>query len=108
MQESAYMRRLAATIGWRLPGRKGGWLDPRVVELVSLAAREGSLAAAAREAAMPYRTAWALVDEAERVPMGEDLRAYGEMIVETLAARHPELTVVALRALAAKLTFENR
>jgi molybdate transport repressor ModE-like protein len=66
MQEYAYMRRLAATIAWRLPGKRGGVLDPRVVDLVSLAVRHGSLAAAARLAAMPYRTAWALVDEAER------------------------------------------
>ena len=66
MQELAYMRRLAATVGWRFSGRRGAPLDPRVVELVSLAGREGSLAAAARAASMPYRTAWSLVDEAER------------------------------------------
>lgn len=66
MQESAYMRRLHATIGWRLPGRTGETLDPRVVELVVLAAEHGSLAAAARAAGLPYRTAWALVADAER------------------------------------------
>jgi molybdate transport repressor ModE-like protein len=65
MQESAYMRRLAATMAWRIPGRKGETLDHRVVELVELTARHGSLAAAARAVAMPYRTAWALVAEAE-------------------------------------------
>ncbi|CAG0962360.1 hypothetical protein BURK1_00780 [Burkholderiales bacterium] len=60
------MRRLRATVGWRLPGRGGAWLDARVVELVALAARHGSLASAARAAGLPYRTAWALVDGAER------------------------------------------
>ena len=60
------MRRLRATIGWRLSGRTGEALDPRVVDLVALAARHGSLAAAARAAGLPYRTAWALVAEAER------------------------------------------
>lgn len=66
MQESAYMRRLHATIGWRLSGRSGEALDPRVVDLVALATRHGSLAAAARAAGLPYRTAWALVADAER------------------------------------------
>ncbi len=60
------MRTLHATIGWRLPGRAGGVLDARVVELVALATRHGSLAAAARAAGLPYRTAWALVAAAER------------------------------------------
>jgi len=66
MQESAYMRTLRATIGWRLQGRAADELDARVVELVALAARHGSLAAAARAAGLPYRTAWALVAAAER------------------------------------------
>jgi len=66
MQQSAYMRRLHATIGWRLSGRTGEVLDPRVVDLVALAAQHGSLAAAARAAGLPYRTAWALVADAER------------------------------------------
>ncbi len=66
MQESAYMRRLRATIGWRLPGTAGERLDARVVDLVALAAERGSLAAAARAAGLPYRTAWALVAAAER------------------------------------------
>jgi molybdate transport repressor ModE-like protein len=60
------MRRLHATIGWRLSGRTGEVLDPRVVDLVALAAQHGSLAAAARAAGLPYRTAWALVAGAER------------------------------------------
>ena len=60
------MRRLLATIGWRLSGRRGEALDPRVVDLVALATRHGSLAAAARAAGLPYRTAWALVADAER------------------------------------------
>ena len=60
------MRRLHATIGWRLSGRAGEVLDPRVVDLVALAAQHGSLAAAARAAGLPYRTAWALVADAER------------------------------------------
>jgi molybdate transport repressor ModE-like protein len=66
MQKYAYMRRLHATIGWRLSGRAGEALDPRVVDLVALAAEHGSLAAAARAAGLPYRTAWALVAGAER------------------------------------------
>jgi molybdate transport repressor ModE-like protein len=75
MQESAYMRRrLAATIAWRLPGAGGGWLDPRVVELVALAASRGSLAAAARGLGLPYRTAWSLVTAAEKV-LGQRLLA---------------------------------
>ena len=65
MQECAYMRRLHATIGWRLSGRTGEVLDPRVVDLVALAAEHGSLAAAARAAGLPYRTAWALVAGAD-------------------------------------------
>ncbi|MFO1281476.1 MAG: LysR family transcriptional regulator [Burkholderiales bacterium] len=60
------MARLEATIGWRLTGTNGGPLDGRVVDLVDGAARTGSLAAAARSLAIPYRTAWALVDQAER------------------------------------------
>lgn len=60
------MGRLHATIGWRLSGRPGEALDARAVELVALAAQHGSLAAAARAAGMPYRTAWALVADAER------------------------------------------
>jgi len=108
------MRRLAAAIGWRLPGREGGWLDPRVVELVSLAAREGSLAAAARVAAMPYRTAWALVDEAERAlggrllvlergvgatlaPLGERLLAARREARRLLDARRGDLDVPLVR-----------
>ena len=67
MQEYAYMRRLHATIGWRLPGRAGEALDPRVVDLVALVVQHGSLAAAARAAGLPYRTAWALVADAERM-----------------------------------------
>jgi molybdate transport repressor ModE-like protein len=114
MQESAYMRRLAATIGWRLSGRKGGELDPRVVDLVSLAAREGSLAAAARAASMPYRTAWALVDGAERAlgarllvlergvgatvtPLGERLLAARREARRLLDAHRDELDVPLVR-----------
>jgi len=114
MQESAYMRRLAATIEWRFSGRKGSGLDPRVVELVSLAAREGSLAAAARAASMPYRTAWALVDEAERAlgqpllvlergvgaavtPLGERLLAARREARRLLDAHRDQLDVALMR-----------
>lgn len=96
------MARLEATVGWRLPGAKGGALDARVVALVARAAELGSLAAAARAEGLPYRTAWALVAEAERflgqrllilepgvgaraAPLGERLlaaRAEGERLLD--------------------------
>ena len=41
-------------------------LDARVVALVAEVERGGSLAAAARALAIPYRTAWARIDQAER------------------------------------------
>jgi molybdate transport repressor ModE-like protein len=114
MQEFAYMRRLAATVGWRFLVRGGGYLDPRVVELVSLAARGGSLAVAARAASMPYRTAWALLDEAERTlgqpllmlergvgatitPLGERLLAARGAAQRLLDAHRDELDVALVR-----------
>ena len=88
-------RRLSATIAWRLPGRAGELVDPRVVELVALAARHGSLAAAARAAHLPYRTAWSLLAQAEKElgqpllrlerGVGATLSPLGERL---LAARH--------------------
>ena len=77
------MRSLHATIGWRLSGRAGEALDPRVVELVALAAQHGSLAAAARAAGLPYRTAWALVAGAERT-LGQRLM----LLERNVLARH--------------------
>ncbi|MEO8485068.1 MAG: substrate-binding domain-containing protein [Betaproteobacteria bacterium] len=78
------MRRLAATIAWRLPGAKGAMLDARVVELVALAALHGSLAAAARAAGMPYRTAWALVAQAEKA-LGQRLLVFERGVGAALA-----------------------
>lgn len=60
------MARLLPVLAWRTPGRRDATLDPRVVELVTGVERNGSLAGAARELGLPYRTAWALVEAAER------------------------------------------
>ena len=103
-------RRLTATIAWRLPGRSGEVIDPRVVDLVGLAVAQGSLAAAARAARMPYRTAWGLIDAAERAlgqrllllergvgasaaPLGERLLAACEDARRVIDARRDRLDV---------------
>jgi molybdate transport repressor ModE-like protein len=60
------MARLRPLLAWRTSGRRGRTVDARVVDLVAGVDRLGSLAAAARELGLPYRTAWALMEEAER------------------------------------------
>jgi len=74
------MARLLPMLSWSTPGRSGGTLDARVVDLVAGVDRLGSLAAAARALGLPYRTAWALVEEAERDlrrPLVERARGVG-------------------------------
>ena len=62
------MKRLRPSLGWRLAGENGGEaIDARLLPLLDAIDREGSLAAAARTGAMPYRSAWALLDESERM-----------------------------------------
>lgn len=85
-------------------------LDPRVVALVAGAAARGSLAAAALALRLPYRTAWALLREAEidlgrpllslargrgakPTALGERLLAADRAARDLLAARAPDLAV---------------
>jgi putative molybdopterin biosynthesis protein len=62
------MRRLTPEIAWRVEGGREGptSVDTRVLRLLDAIGEHGSLAGAARSVAMPYRTAWALLEAAER------------------------------------------
>ena len=63
------MRRLEPVVGWRIEGHRGADapLDVRLPALLRGIDTHGSLAAAARDVGIPYRSAWALLEEAERV-----------------------------------------
>jgi molybdate transport repressor ModE-like protein len=62
------MKRLAASPAWHVDGGRDGpcSVDARIVPLLAAIGSEGSLTAAARVTGLPYRTAWALLEAAER------------------------------------------
>lgn len=54
-------------MAWRVEGRPGAFdVDGRLVALLRAIGDHGSLALAARAIGMPYRSAWALLDDTER------------------------------------------
>ena len=61
------MRLLKPTVAWRIDSREASAnVDMRLLELLRVIGEQGSLAAAARATAIPYRTAWAMLDDVER------------------------------------------
>ena len=60
------LRRLVAVTGWELYGddRPAGEVDVRLLPLLRGIARTGTLTAAARACEVPYRSAWAVLEEA--------------------------------------------
>jgi putative molybdopterin biosynthesis protein len=62
------LKSLVPIVAWRLDGSRDApaVLDGRLLPLIEAIDALGSLTAAARAAAIPYRSAWALLDEAER------------------------------------------
>ena len=76
---------LRAACAWTLDNGEGSAvaLDPRVVPLLRGIADLASLAAASREVGVPYRTAWAALEEASRlvgVPLAELTRGRGAVL----------------------------
>ncbi len=89
-----HMRRLDPLPAWALrSGDETLVIDARVLALVRAIARGGSIAAAARDCGVPYRTAWGLLDGAERT--------LGSLLVTPARGRGATLTTAALRWLAA-------
>jgi molybdate transport repressor ModE-like protein len=86
------LRRLTVLSAWVLrdaDGRGGQVVDARVVPLLRAIARLGTLAAAAPAAGVPYRTAWAVLEQAEEeigAPLVELTRGRGASL--TPFARH--------------------
>src|SRR5688572_19474788 len=80
---------------WELEGEdeEGARMDARILPLVRAIAHSGSLAAAARACAVPYRTAWGVLEAAERT--------LGSPLVTLERGRGATPTPVALRWLAA-------
>jgi molybdate transport repressor ModE-like protein len=101
------MRRVLATPGWSLAGGRGARLpiDDRLLPLVAAIGERGSLAAAARELDMPYRTDWALLEAAERAlgtPLASLARGRGAMLTP-LAKRWLEAHAHAAEILASNV-----
>jgi molybdate transport repressor ModE-like protein len=93
---SSQLRRLTALPAWVLrdaDGNGGQVVDARVVPLLRAIARLGTLVAAAPAAGVPYRTAWAVLEQAE-----EEI---GAPLVELTRGRGALLTPFARRWLAA-------
>jgi putative molybdopterin biosynthesis protein len=88
------MSRLAPVVAWVLQDEDGAVrIDARVLPLLRAIAPGGSLAAAARACGVPYRTAWAAFEEAERL--------LGAPLVTLTRGRGASPTPLALRWLAA-------
>jgi putative molybdopterin biosynthesis protein len=75
-------------------------IDARVIPLLLAIRRVGSLAAAARDCGVPYRSAWALIEEAERsigAPVANLVRGKGATLTplaERWLAAHQEAAAV--------------
>jgi putative molybdopterin biosynthesis protein len=89
------MRRLTPAIAWQVEGGREGptSVDLRLLRLLDAVGEHGTLAAAARNLAIPYRTAWALLETSER--------AFGTPLVTLARGRGATLTPLARRWLAA-------
>ena len=88
------MQRLTPIASWSVQGDDGAsTIDARVLPLLRAIVPGGSLAAAARICGVPYRTAWAAFDEAERV--------IGAPLLTLTRGRGASPTPLALRWLAA-------
>ena len=59
--------RLVPELCWTIDGIRTAPIDPRLIELLGLIETQGSLRAACDEVAMPYRTAWGLLQDTERL-----------------------------------------
>ena len=89
------MRHLEPIVAWRVEGHRGPAeaVDVRLMALLQGVDTHGSLAAAARAAGMPYRSAWALLDEAEK--------AVGSALATMSRGRGAALTAFARQWMAA-------
>ena len=89
------MRRLTPLLAWQVEGRSqaGEPVDPRVLRLLGAIGEHGSLAQAARSVFVPYRTAWGLLEAAER--------SLGTPLATLARGRGATLTPIARRWLAA-------
>jgi len=94
--KTSQLRRLSALSAWVLrdaDGEGGQVVDARVLPLLRAIAKLGTLVAAAPAAGVPYRTAWAVLEQAE-----EEI---GAPLVELTRGRGALLTAFAKRWLAA-------
>lgn len=100
------MRRLTPLLAWQVDGRAQASepVDARVLRLLEAIGKHGSLAQAARSAAVPYRTAWGLLEAAERsigTPLATLARGRGAMLTpfarRWLAASASAATLLAAR-----------
>jgi molybdate transport repressor ModE-like protein len=86
--------RLQAGVGWVVTGDDGEQpLDGRVLVLLEEVSRASTLVAAARSAGIPYRSAWAVLEDATR--------AIGAPLVDMVRGRGARLTALGERLLAA-------
>jgi molybdate transport repressor ModE-like protein len=99
------LRRLSALSAWVLrdaDGEGGQVVDARVLPLLRAIASLGTLVAAAPAAGVPYRTAWAVLEQAEEeigAPLVELTRGRGALLTP-FAQRWLAADAEALRALA--------
>ena len=97
--KTSQLRRLSALSAWVLrdaDGEGGQVVDARVLPLLRAIAKLGTLVAAAPAAGVPYRTAWAVLEQAEEeigAPLVELTRGRGAMLTafakRWLCRNHP-------------------
>jgi molybdate transport repressor ModE-like protein len=103
--KTSQWRRLSALSAWVLrdaDGEGGQVVDARVLPLLRAIAKLGTLVAAASAAGVPYRTAWAVLEQAEEeigAPLVELTRGRGALLTP-FAKRWLAADAEALRALA--------
>lgn len=92
--ENSQLSVVRPVIGWAARrGQREARLDTRLTALLGGIARAGTLAGAARDAGVPYRSAWAVLEESER-----DI---GTPLVLLARGRGATLTELGVRLLAA-------
>ena len=110
------MRHLEPIVAWRVEGHRSpdAALDGRLLWLLRGIATHGSLAAAARAAGMPYRSAWALLDEADQLigtPLAQLSRGRGAVLTPLarrwLVAHEAAGTVLASHAAAIAISMSR-
>lgn len=98
--------KLTPTTVWRTEtGDRGELVDVRVLALLRRVGEHGTLVAAARSLALPYRTAWALLEQAKRLlqsPLLDPARGRGATLTP-LAKRWIAADDEAQRLLAARI-----